>query len=248
MADAGCEAAVLEARRLPAHRHGGQLRQRSRRRPCDANDAGVRFRPEADIDLLQIRRSSAGHQGRKVMKTFPFLVLVTSIFGGSVSFASDTVHYYSYVTTTSSPVTREDGFSIDLEAHEYWKADAGEEMTLCPDGDDFICFDTMPMSFAIPKRALQEGDRWSKNGFDFEVIGEDVFEILGTSVAVSVIESHSKGRLPTRFYYSSCRGLLAVAFPNELVSPGSDPNGWRLYFSSTGYGFPVSSANLCDGT
>jgi hypothetical protein len=148
---------------------------------------------------------------------------------------SATNEYVSY-SGYREPIIHLNSIKIDTVKKILWVGHAGRGMSVCAPTDRFYCFQSPPVSFAIPKYAIDVGDTWSLKGIGYTVKRIQKISVLGVSADCFVVAS-MQGKKEIEFFYSEDRGLVAMWFPSRK---SADSN---FFISVKEKGFPYTAVS-----
>jgi len=151
--------------------------------------------------------------------------------------ASGNRPYYTYVRV--SPFKSDDQFSeltfsLDMERMVLSRGHGGERIHDCQEHEQFHCFSSHVLSFAVPRKTPDVGASWAASGFEYRVVRKEKVEIFGVSIDTLVInQSARESGFVNTYYYSIERGLIGLSLQD------SSDGRLELMLSTSGYGFPA---------
>jgi hypothetical protein len=142
----------------------------------------------------------------------------------SLTPASGCCQAYNY----TNPVAPNSTVTLQLTPAMVSGGGRGGGAIYCSKRDDYVCVASDDLNFAVPISTKLPLQHWQYKGYAYEVVSRRNLELLGKSIAVSVIESDQNG-MKFRFVYSTRQGLLAFS----IFMSGEN----HLFLSQTAIGF-----------
>jgi hypothetical protein len=119
------------------------------------------------------------------------------------------------------------GLSEDLHGPEL-VIDAGREtltvgdlavkLEICSKTEEFICFASEFLSFAVPRDLSETSAPWQFGGTEYRVLAHRDEMVLGQKVSLFILGANIEGN-DLVFYFSKQRGLIALAGANRTGVP-----------------------------
>ena len=156
-------------------------------------------------------------------------LLVPLLFGLSCSVLAKDYRYTNYDAPDFYDGGRE-SFLLDTSAKQITSADSADDVIICDEKSDLVCFHNSAVSFYVPKRDVSINEKWTQGEIEFRVLRQECLELLGNAQKVWVIEAKRADRIDY-FYYSGRDGLLAI---KHVYQDGQV----QFFVSSAQTGFP----------
>ena len=109
---------------------------------------------------------------------------------------------------------------IDAGREQLTVRDLAVNLEICSQTEEFICFSSEFLSFAVPRNLSEKSGPWSFGGTEYRVLAYRDEMILGQNISLFFVGANIDGN-DLVFYFSKQRGLIALA--------GSNGTGTQLF-------------------
>ena len=107
---------------------------------------------------------------------------------------------------------------IDAGREQLTIGDLGENLEICSQTEEFICFASEFLSFAVPRDLSETSGAWQFGGTEYRVLAHRDEMILGQNVSLFIVGANIEGN-DLVFYFSKQRGLIALGGANSTGMP-----------------------------
>ena len=121
--------------------------------------------------------------------------------------------YRNLSTGMDSPevVINADGRTISV-------TDLAAPLEICSQTEEFLCFTSEFLSFAVPRDLSEDSATWNYDGAEYSLLAYQDELILGQELSLFIIGTSMEGR-DLVFYFSKERGLIALGGTNPTATP-----------------------------
>ena len=107
---------------------------------------------------------------------------------------------------------------IDAGAEKLTVGDLTVDLEICSQSEEFLCFASEFLSFAVPRDLSENSAPWNIGGTEYSVLAHRDEMILGQNVSLFIVGASIEGN-DLVFYFSKHRGLIALGGANRAGTP-----------------------------
>ena len=107
---------------------------------------------------------------------------------------------------------------INADSKRISVTDLGGSLEICSQTEEFFCFASEFLSFAVHRDLSENSAPWNYGGTEYSVLAYHDEVILGQNLALFIIGTSIEGR-DLVFYFSKQRGLIALGGANRTATP-----------------------------